>query len=126
MRRHSTGTGMPPMNDPARQPDGYRFAPERLPTGGIWLRAGVLALLVLLAYSSVFTAGFIWDDDAYVTQNHLLETLTGLFRIWFSPGATPQYYPMVFTVFWVEYHLWGHNPVGYHLVNITLHILNAL
>lgn len=117
---------MPRVNDVTAHPDGYRSTSEWLSTGSFWLRAGVLALVVLLAYSSVFNAGFIWDDDAYVTNNPHLETLTGLFRIWFSPGATPQYYPMVFTVFWVEYHLWGLNPAGYHLVNITLHILNAL
>lgn len=85
-----------------------------------------IALLTLLAYSSVFSAGFIWDDDAYVLNNPCLHSLSGLYEIWFEPGATPQYYPMVFTVFWVQSHLWGMHPFGYHLVNILLHIANAL
>ena len=33
---------------------------------------------------------------------------------------------MVFTTFWVEYHLWGLNPRGYHLLNILLHAANAV
>ncbi|MBT0664857.1 tetratricopeptide repeat protein [Geobacter pelophilus] len=91
-----------------------------------WLGGALIFALVLLAYSSVFYAGFIWDDDSYLTENPYLSHLSGLVSIWVSPGATPQYYPMVFSVFWLEYHLWGLNPVGYHLVNIIIHIINAL
>ena len=33
---------------------------------------------------------------------------------------------MVHTTYWIEYHLWGHHPAGYHLINILLHGLNAI
>ena len=45
----------------------------------------------------------------------------GLWDIWFNPGATCQFYPLSFTVFWLDYHLWGLNPLGYHLQNVLLH-----
>ena len=45
-------------------------------------------------------------------NNPTLHDLGGLQRIWFEVGAVPQYYPMVHTTFWLEYHLWGLNPVG--------------
>jgi tetratricopeptide (TPR) repeat protein len=80
----------------------------------------------LLAYLPVWHAGFIWDDDAYVTNNPTLRSLAGLQQIWCNPMATPQYYPLVHTSFWVEYHLWGLNPLGYHIVNVLLHTLAAL
>lgn len=85
-----------------------------------------LLLLTLSAYGPALGAGFIWDDDYYVEGNQLLRSTDGLYRIWRDPSATPQYYPLVFTSFWVEYHLWGLAPSGYHLGNILLHGLNAV
>jgi tetratricopeptide (TPR) repeat protein len=102
---------------------------KRVPSGidrSFWYGLLFLSMVTLLAYSSVLPAGFIWDDDAYVIENMQLRTAEGLARIWLEPGATPQYYPMVFTLFWAQFQLWGLNPVGYHLVNILLHILNAV
>jgi tetratricopeptide (TPR) repeat protein len=37
-----------------------------------------------------------------------------------------QYYPVTFSVFWVEHKLWGDSTLGYHLVNILLHVTAAL
>jgi len=91
------------------------------------LTAGVLlAVVTLLAYLPVWHAGFIWDDDVYVTGNPMLRSLGGLAQIWDRLSATVQYYPLVHTSFWLEYHLWGLNPTGYHVVNVVLHILAAL
>jgi tetratricopeptide (TPR) repeat protein len=86
----------------------------------------ILVAVTLLAYLPALQAGFIWDDDDYVTKNEMLRTLNGLRRIWLEPGSTPQHYPLTFTSFWLEYHLWGLQPFGYHLVNVLLHALNAL
>lgn len=85
----------------------------------------LLFALVLLAYLPALRAGFIWDDDDYVTQNAALTDTDGLRRIWLTPGATPQYYPLVFTSFWIERRLYGLAPFGYHLVNVLLHAGNA-
>ncbi len=102
---------------------------ERLPKisrPALIAQAGLLVLLTLAAYLPALRNGFIWDDDAHVTGNLTLRTVTGLFSIWLRPEALPQYYPLVHTTFWIEYHLWGLNPFGYHLVNVLFQALNAL
>jgi hypothetical protein len=40
-------------------------------------------------------------------------------------GATQQYYPVVHSAFWTFHRLWGLEPLGYHLVNISLHAASA-
>ncbi len=90
-----------------------------------WLALIAIVLLTFMAYSSAIRGGFIWDDDDYVTQNPLLTGPHGLWRIW-STTESPQYYPLVFTTFWMERRLWGLNPMGYHAVNVSLHAINAI
>jgi len=90
----------------------------------LWMAA--LLAVTFLSYTPSMRGGFIWDDEAYISRNEELTSLAGLRRIWLTPGATPQYYPLAFTVFWAEYHLWKLEPVGYHLVNIGLHAVNAV
>jgi cytochrome c-type biogenesis protein CcmH/NrfG len=72
------------------------------------------------------SGGFIWDDDRYITENAALRSFAGLIQIWIHPGATVQYYPLTFTSFWIEYHLWGLHAGGYHLVNVLLHAVNSI
>lgn len=88
--------------------------------------AAVLVLATLVAYIPALRSGFVWDDDDHVTRNIHVQTREGLQKIWFHIGATAQYYPMVYTSFWIEHRLWHLNPFGYHLVNVLLHIINAL
>ncbi len=38
----------------------------------------------------------------------------------------PQYYPLVHSIFWIEYHLWGLWTPGYHVVNVLLHAAAAV
>lgn len=91
-----------------------------------WILGIFLILATALAYQQAWHAGYIWDDDVYVTGNKLLTAPDGLKRIWFSLDSPSQYFPLVYTTLRIERALWGLNPAGYHCVNILLHILNAL
>ena len=89
-------------------------------------RVALLLLMAatLLAYQPAWNGGFLWDDEGHVTREGL-RGADGLLRIWFSPGATQQYYPVLHSVFWLFHHLWGSAPLGYHLANILLHAWSA-
>jgi tetratricopeptide (TPR) repeat protein len=91
-----------------------------------WLLGLILVGATICAYQPAWHAGFIWDDDRYVTNNPLLTAPDGLQRIWFSTDSPSQYFPLVYTTFRFEHALWGLNPVGYHWVNLLLHAVNAL
>jgi tetratricopeptide (TPR) repeat protein len=92
--------------------------------------ACVVALLgvTALAYRPTFSADFVqFDDNYYVQENERLRTLDGLWQIW-NPRATKlgtQYYPLVVSSFWLEYHLWGLDARGYHATNVVLHLVNT-
>ena len=104
-------------------PSAFSSQPDRR----TWLVSALLLVgLTVGAYIPALNGGFIWDDDDYVQDNLTLRSLAGLGQIWFQPGATRQYYPLVHTTYWLEYRLWGLNPTGYHVVNVILHALSAV
>lgn len=95
---------------------------------GLTVAAGsrnlVLAALVFgavfLTYLPALQGTFIWNDSDYVTAPRL-QSLAGLAAIWFKPGATEQYYPLLHSFFWVQHKLWGDDPLAYHIVTQLLH-----
>jgi hypothetical protein len=98
---------------------------ERM-TQRAWIGCAVLLVIAFWAYAPALQNGYIWDDDDYVVDNVQLRTVDGLYRIWAEPRATPQYYPLVHTTFWIEYQLWGLAPLHFHVVNVLLHALGAI
>ena len=98
------------------------MARSRLPA---WLSAILLVVITVLAYQPAWHGKPVWDDEPHIARSEL-HSLSGLARTWIEPGATQQYYPLVYSVFWVEHRLWGDSTLGYHLVNILLHAVSAL
>ncbi|MBI2825044.1 MAG: tetratricopeptide repeat protein [Planctomycetia bacterium] len=90
------------------------------------LAGGALVAMVLAAYVAALGAGFIWDDEFNVTTNATLRSLDGLRQMWFVPRSIQQYYPLMYTTYWVEYHLWELKPFGYHFDNVLLHATAVL
>src|SRR6266705_1780690 len=89
-----------------------------------WLLALVLVALVFVAYLRVFNAGFIWDDEAHLTQNPCIVGPLGLKEIWTSTRAV--YYPLVLTTFWSLHKLVGLGPFPYHMLNVLIHAASAM
>ncbi|HEX2855193.1 MAG TPA: tetratricopeptide repeat protein [Opitutaceae bacterium] len=90
-----------------------------------WIPALLLIAITLLAYQPVWRAGFVWDDDVMLTGNRHVQAPDGLGAIWFSTDL-PDYFPMTSTALWLQWRMWGANPLGYHLVNVLLHAFAAV
>ena len=77
-----------------------------------WFWALLLIALVFIAYTQVFRAGFIWDDESHLTRNPCVIGPLGLKEIWTTTQAV--YYPLVLTTFWALHKFVGLNPLPYH------------
>lgn len=102
-------------------PAAARPAPARLRDLGL---GALLALATFLAYLPALHGGLVLDDNLHITAP-ALRSLHGLARIWFDIGVTQQYYPLLHTAFWIEWHLWGASVWEYHLLNVLQHITAA-
>jgi protein O-mannosyl-transferase len=86
----------------------------------------VLWLATVLIYRPAWYGTRLWDDDAHITRADL-QSIDGLYRIWFdfTFTSTQQYYPLLHSAFWLEHKLWGDSVLGYHLINVLLHMTSV-
>jgi protein O-mannosyl-transferase len=98
---------------PVRPPPWRRLA-------GAWGPALLVFGLTFACYWPALRGTQLWDDSAHIIRADL-RPLHGLVRIWTEFHATQQYYPVLYSAFWVEHRLWGDNTLGYHLLNVLLH-----
>ncbi|MDE2667811.1 MAG: tetratricopeptide repeat protein [Acidobacteriota bacterium] len=93
------------------------------------LAALALCLLAAVCYlPAMLWGGFVWDDDIWYESQAVLEW-SGLGAIWSWPSGMEKerhYWPLTYSTFWLEHKIWGLEPVGYHVVNVLLHLLNSL
>jgi protein O-mannosyl-transferase len=86
-----------------------------------WFFCLILAVITMLAYQPAWHGSLLWDDQANMATPEL-RSLDGLRRIWFVPRTTQQYYPLLYTSYWLQQRLLGDSTTDYHLVNLLLHI----
>jgi tetratricopeptide (TPR) repeat protein len=94
-----------------------------LPT---WLPVAIIVFTAIL-YSGALQNGITYmDDDEYILNNTYLRDFSwnGI-RAIFSNFHNFNYHPLTTLSFWVDYSLWGLNPLPYHLENVLLHLVNV-
>jgi len=92
----------------------------------VLIHAAIIVAAGLWIYWPALHGDWLWDDDMYISGNHLLLHPARLWKAWFQPGSFIEYYPIEETVQWIQWHLWHKDTFGYHLTNVILHLINAL
>jgi hypothetical protein len=85
----------------------------------------VLILAVALAYAPTLGNGLVWDDVPHIADNPRLHDVGAAGTYLFHPEGA-YYRPIVFLAFAAEHAAWGTAAVGYHVINLLLHIVNTL
>ncbi len=88
------------------------------------LPALAIVAAALFIYAPALNGAWLWDDNLLIFSNARLHSLTGLGKIWFA-APTTDYWPLTWTLLWLEWHLWGDAQLGYHLVTLALHVASA-
>jgi tetratricopeptide (TPR) repeat protein len=91
--------------------------------GNILLPLLLIAVAGFLAYSNSFSVPFVLDDGDSIVDNPVIKNLQS-----FLSGAGYAYNPRRFVgylTFALNYHFGGLNVLGYHLVNLCIHIANG-
>src|SRR5882724_3093266 len=100
---------------------------------GFWsyhhLQLALVVLLSVLPYLPCLGFGFVYDDDAQILQNPLLNSWRSLpsfftHQSWsfLYPATIANYYRPMFLI-WLSlnHHLFGLQPAGWHFASICLH-----
>lgn len=83
-------------------------------------------------YANSLCGKFIWDDYIQIQDNIYLEKITYLPKLLTADigegGGVKSglYRPLQMLTNFINYHIWGINPGGYHFTNIILHLMVAL
>jgi Flp pilus assembly protein TadD len=91
------------------------------------IQAAVIVLAGLWIYSPAYHGDWLWDDDLLITANPTVQsgTLAGLVKLWVNPDGL-DYFPLSYSLMWLQWQFFGPNPTGYHITTIVLHIASAL
>jgi tetratricopeptide (TPR) repeat protein len=92
--------------------------------------AAVAVVLILtgLIYAPMLANEFVGiDDDVYITANPLLAdfSTTNLIRI-LTQEYAEFYHPLTLLSLALDHAIWGNRPLGYHLTDFVLHLLNTV
>ncbi len=93
-----------------------------------------VALLSLIVFANTLTNDFVWDDVELIVQNpavHSLSNIPAFFAGHFwaqssQPSARGYYRPMVLLSYAADYHIWGKNPLGFHVTNMLLNAVASV
>ena len=96
---------------------------------GVLIGALILIVFVVIAfgiYSNTLESPFVFDDKGRIEKNqHIRITQFSLREIVKAGFNSSKSRPLAFISFALNYYFNQYDPRGYHIVNITIHVLSA-
>jgi tetratricopeptide (TPR) repeat protein len=86
-----------------------------------WKWGILLFCVAVIPFLPAIRGEYVWDDDVWVVNNASVHAWNGLWQIWNPAHFQLDFYPITFSLLWLEHKFWNLNPLGYHLVNILCH-----
>ena len=87
----------------------------------------LIAVVVFACFLPTLNSEFVWDDNDNFVENSNYRGLSPSHLYWmFTTSHDANYHPLTWLTLGADYLLWGMNPAGYHLTNITIHVLNSI
>lgn len=96
---------------------------------GEWWWVAAVCLVVYAVFYQVLSFDFLdWDDNLYVLENPIVQSWSfdGLKEAFTTPQILGSYNPVVLLSWMIDYSIWGMNPLGFHLSNLILHLINSI
>jgi len=84
----------------------------------------MILLLGTAIYSTSVHSPFQFDDLGYILENPDIRDVTDIKTIWNSYGNPARF--VGYYTFALNYHFHQYDVFGYHLVNIAIHVINAI
>ena len=89
----------------------------------------IIILISILLYLNTLPNTFVYDDAYVIAENYFIKSWGNLPKL-FTKDYLPlsgelSYRPVVTLSYFLDYALWGLNPLGYHLTNVILHTINV-
>ena len=96
-------------------------------------RSATLQIILLLGmgvllYSRALGFGYVWDDGIIFLDKNTLMVEPLSWKLLAEPFLEKMSYmrPLVMFTWWVEFHLFGQNPVISHGINVGIYLSNVL
>jgi len=92
----------------------------------------IIVGLGALVYANTFENLFVWNDWTLIIRNPLIRRWDNLPEILFGQQWKPlvgepsyTYRPLLLATYMTDYAFWLFEPWGFHLTNLTIHLLNG-